>query len=691
MRRGERLALVLVLALALGFRLAVHAEMGALPRDFAPVVDSEAYLVQALRVAAGAPMVDGVTFQAPLYPWLLGHWLSLWGDPGALGIQRATELPPAHLNSALALGRQLNLLLGVLLVLSLYATGRALFGPAAGLWAAAMAAVSSPLVFYEGHLLKVSLSVLFVPWAVLAATRALRLCRPRAWIWVGVLLGLGGLVRGNMYLLAWLAAAAVLIARWKAPLNLRAGLGLRAAAWIVAGALLAMAPVVIRNSLVAGRPVLATAAGGTAFFLCNHAGNDTGLVQHTSLNRQVPLHEAGDWQVQAEQALGRPASPAEVSRYWMDRALDDIREDPGRWLSLLTRKLGLLFSRYEAPDNVLVLLGEEELALLGNSPSRWSTVMPLALAGALLALWARAAGGAGWALALALLGYGGSLLMFNLTSRFRMPIEPLAMLLAGLALARLPRVLAAPFRQRALLVLAVLLGLLAGRASEGPLGPLDARELAGHRAVRILNRALIKRQAGELQASREDLLRAVEIVSAVGQGSPAIFTELGVLDRADAFDARSAGDLQEAEAAAGRAQAWARRALSISAQHGPALRLLGLLHYDQGQHAEAVPLLSAAVELVPMDQDGRQYLCLSLLSAARGVEALAQARTLAKHWPANDSSAGLLALALLAVGDELGARAAVVDYDQRVAERQALGLPRHLPDQPAFARLRTLP
>ena len=695
-----------MLLLALVFRLANHAAMAQQPDSFAPLVDSEAYLLQALRVAAGEPLVDGVTFQAPLYPWLLGWALRASGDPGATGISRAGELRPERLARALAVGRAFNLACGLLLVLLLWRLGVAFGSPAAGLWAAALAALSSPLVFYEGHLLKVSLSVIFLPWAVLAAQRAWRLDRARPWLWVGVALGLGGLVRGNMHLLAWLAIGALAWHGWRRD-SLRAGLA--RGAWLLVGAWLALAPLVVRNSLVAGRPVLATAAGGTAFFLCNHAGNDTGLVEHTALNRQVPRHEEQDWRQRAESATGRALTPVEVSRFWMDRALTDIAEDPWRWGRLEVRKLGLLVSRYEAPDNTLVAFGEQDLPLLALTPSRWEVVLPLAFGGLVLA-WLRrrkrARPGAASALALAAAGYAATLLAFNMTSRFRMPVEPLGMVWAGLLLSSLPvLVRQATTATRLAVVLAVLAGLGAGRLSEGPLGPLDAKERAGHLAVRFLNRSLVARERGDLVSARADLTRAAETSAAAGLISPAILVELAAYARADALSAEGraaaarrdhpvADEARERAAAAEARQLASRRAqeaLRISPGHGDAHRLLGMLAYDVGDHASAVSSFRASLAAVPLDRDARLYLCLSLLAMSNGEQARGEAERLVAAAPEDDAGHGLLALARLQCGDRAGARSALEVYDRLASMRESAGLPRRLPDQPALVALREAP
>lgn len=705
---GPRALLLLgVLAAAVAFRLAVLDGVAAHPRSFAPVVDSEAYLLQALRVADGDRLVDGVTFQAPLYPWLLGQLLRAGGVRGVSGAERASDLPPEVLARALALGRGLNFALGLALVLLLYALGRALFSPACGLWAALLAALSSPLAFHEAHLLKVSLAVLFLPAAVLAATRAFRMGRGRSWILVGLLLGLGGLVRGNMHLLVWGTAVLLPLAGW---LTRRVSWSLRSVAGLLAGFALALAPVVLRNSLVAGRPVLVTAAGGTAFFLCNHAGNATGLVEHTSLNRQVPRHEEHDWRLAAEQALGRPLDPAGVSAYWMERALNDIRNDPARWLLVELRKLFLLASRYEAPDNVLVALGEDEIDVLRWTPSRWGIVLPLALAGLVLAWRTRGGMGDGGvrggraALLVAFLGYGATLLLFVVTSRFRSPIQPLAMIWAGHFLASVPdfwraRTHRAAQSGRWAVAAALLGGHALAQVSEGPLGPLSEVERGRHLAVALANRAAVARAEGDLPDARADLEAALAIAKRHGESAPGLCMERGALERDAAILAEqsaSASAVAEARAAREAAEAWCRRALELDPGHAPTQRLLGMLAYDRGDFALAAASHGRALERVPGDVDARQYRCLARLALATGDPdeaqgALADARWLVAQRPDDDASHGLLALALLALGDEAQARRALDDYDRQAMAREAAGWPRRLPDQPPFQSLRGRP
>ena len=659
-------------------RLVAHAQMSADPDTFAPIIDSEAYLLQALRVAAGEPMVAGVTFQAPLYPWVLGWTLRLAGVPGVTGAESAAELPPDVLARSLAVGRGLNLVLGLAAVLLVWRLALVLFGAGAALWAGLLAALYGPFLFYEGLLLKGALALLFLPWAVLAAAAALRRDRAPRWIWCGLALGLGGLVRGNLYALAWGGALVLLVWGWR---QRRLAHRAACAAALLLGALLAVAPVVARNSLMAGRLVLTTAAGGTAFYLSNHPDNDTGLIQARSWNRQVPRGEEEDWTATAEQRTGRALTPGEVNAYWFAEALAGIRERPATWLLAEARKLGLLVSRYEAPDNTMPSFAEETVPILRWTPSRYATVLPIAVGGMALA-WARrrrepVPGRA--ALALALAGYAATLMLFVVTSRFRLPLAPLVLVYAGFLLASLRELAAAttPARERLVTGAAVAAGFGLSLASEGPLGPLSTQERASHVAVCLENRAGVALERGDVPAARADLERALAVSTAVGWDAPALHVDAAHL-------AHQSGDPASAER-------HLERALELDAGFAAAWRERGLWAYERGDDAAAVEALERSLARQPRDRTVLQYLALALIALGQPERAEPHALLLTEQQPEADDGWGLLALARLRAGRPNEAREALARYDALAAQRRAAGRAPRFPDQPELQTLRPLP
>ncbi len=692
-------ALLAVLALALGLRVWAHADMAAARDTFAPIIDSEAYLLQSLRIAAGRGLADGVSFQAPLYPYLYGALLRAAGLDQAGQAESSADVPAAVLEQALRLGRAFNLALGVLAVLLVFRVARRLHGDRAALAAGLLAAAYGPAVFHEGFVMKESLSLLVLPLAVLAAARALQAQSEGrggggAWLGCGLALGAGGLVRGNLHALA-AAAALVLLIRGGAERRLRHGL--RDALLLATGALLAVAPMMLRNSLVAGRAVLSTAAGGTAFYLCNHPDNDTGIIQHRSLNRQVPRHEELDWTLEAQARAGRPLSPGEVSEFWLDAALDGIAARPGTWLLAETRKLFLLASRYEAPDNSMPSFGEPVVGLLRWTPVRYGSVLPLACGGLALA-WRRrargAAAGGRTALALLLAAYAASLLLFVVTSRFRLPLAPLLIVTAGYLLGELPALLRAPARGDSLAAgAAVACGLLLSLVSESPLGPLSEQERAGHWAVCLKNRAQVAAERGDLDAARSDLAEASARVRATGIDAPTLHAEAARIERLAARALLGAGP-----AAAGRVRELQERAarevqaaLRLDARDGLAWKEQGLLLYDTDRFAEAAAALREARAGLPRDRELLQYLALALVQGGQPDGALEPARALIDLDPVDDDGWGLLALACARAGRQAEARAALAQHDLAVTRRRLAGQRPSLPDLPEFQALRAAP
>ncbi|MDG2149398.1 MAG: FG-GAP-like repeat-containing protein [Planctomycetota bacterium] len=695
----RKLGLLFILVVALAVRLAVHDEFQSAADTYAPVVDSEAYLLQALRVAQGRDISDDIYFQAPLYPWVLGLTCRLLGtgtDLPVRDVERVEELPPEVVSEVRSVGACLNLILGLLVVAMVWRLGERLFSEGAGVVAGLLAALYAPSMFYEGHLLKVTLSLIFIPWAVLAAARAARRGTSRAWVWCGLALGLGSLVRGNLQVLIPVAVAGLLIAGLRAK---RLGPAFAQAALLVLGVAMVLAPVAVRNSVVEGRPVLSTAAAGTAFWLCNNSGNSTGLVEFTPLNRQVPLHEHEDWTALTESSIGRSVTPAEVSSFWMRRAWNDISSDPGRWLFVELRKLGLLFSRYEAPDNTSFQMAEEESLVLSVTPSRYSTVLPLALGGMLLAwLWrhrreegCRARQLGQRALALALIGYVASLLMFNMSSRFRMPVVVPAMVYAGYLLASLRALASRDVRGalRAALAAVVLLGLVLGHVSEGALGPLDDVEKSAHRVTRLMNRAQVALRRGDEAAARLDLQRALEMGRSVGKVAPDVLVLMGALDRNEAFRAEAAGNQEEATLARALSAKAMRLALDAQPAHGGAHRMAGMLDYDEGRWSAAAESFRSAIAQTPLDREARLMLVLSLLNMDSDQEALQEALSesisLIAHRPGHDDGHGLAAMAAWQLGREDAARVHLERYEALVEEGAGSA---RLPPQPLFAAMR---
>lgn len=185
-------------------------------------------------------------------------------------------------------------LLGGLMILLVYLLARRVAGPgspgvAAGLGAAAVAALYPPYIEYADRLVTEPLAALLVVASVLAFLWAAE--RPGSWAWSlpGVLMGLTAMVRPE-YLAIGVAlglVAAVVTGR-----RAGRGAGLAAGALLVGALCATIAPWTVRNYAVFDRLVPISTGGGRALFVGTYLPAEGQNVQvRKALNARYGLHE----------------------------------------------------------------------------------------------------------------------------------------------------------------------------------------------------------------------------------------------------------------------------------------------------------------------------------------------------------------------------------------------------------------
>ena len=259
-------------------------------------LDTSAYVELARRVDAGdLALGPGLYYVAPLYI----YFLALAHSPTA--------------------ARVLQALLGTVAVALIFLTAREWFGRRAAWISAVLAGLTGVFTYYEGLLLQSSLDVFLT-------ALALWLLAKQRWLLAGCAFGIASLNRPNM-LVAAVAIAIVLLAlrRW------------RVAGLLAAGVAVGLAPVTIRNVVVAHQWSLISSHGGINFYIGNGEGA-TGFFHDVPGMPSTIEGLARDAHRVAETAMHRPLSDAEVSAYYSGLAWRWIREHPAAWLRLLLWK-----------------------------------------------------------------------------------------------------------------------------------------------------------------------------------------------------------------------------------------------------------------------------------------------------------------------------------------------------------------
>lgn len=564
---------VLVMGLALAVRVLYDLQLRAADPAFAqPMLDARWHVQWAMGIAQGDFWGTGVFFRAPLYPYALALVFHLFG-PGLL----VPRLVQAVFGAATA---------GLV-----YGLGDRLAGRDVGLLAGLAAALYGPLVYHDGELLLETLYLPLLAGGLLLALDAAK--SGRAWTWsaAGFAMGLATITRPNVLLFAPVLVAWI---AWEK----RRACARPALAWVLAAAL-PVVLVTVRNGVIGGEYVVVASQGGANFYIGNSAEADGKTATTPGAGFQAATFTGYFYRdsvdessrVVAERAAGRPLRAGEVSRFWFARSFAWIGSHPREWTALLLRKAYFLANGYEIPSNRDLYQAREWAGVLRGLVTKdplalpFGLVWPLAMAGIAFATPAAARrrtppvdGPAHRLLLLFLLVYAATVVAFFVTSRHRLPLVPVVLPYASLAV--LSFVEAARRKRLDFVTLVAAATLAAGLA-------LSNGRLHGVRDD-VLNEAEFHLGLGEVHA------RAGRLPEAIGEFQAAVRVDPGM--ERGWFDLGVAlTEAKRYEAALGALQ----RALDLAPGFAPAWSQVGNVHLETGMLEQAAAYYRRALELDP--------------------------------------------------------------------------------------------
>jgi tetratricopeptide (TPR) repeat protein len=420
MSTRERAGLVGVLGAAFLVRVLLVLSLRGQPYFDTPIVDSAAYDEWAVKIARESFWGDRAFYQDPFYPYCLGIFYKIFGRD-FLWIR----LVQAAIGTA-GLGM-------------LFEAVRRFLGYRTAIVALVLGAFYKAFLFYDTALLKEFLGAVAIEGALLAWSMTLAGPAPPEgeprparkpwpggvkWLIFGATLGIGTLVRGNMLLVAFAVAGLLVIRRER-----------KAAGLVLAGALLCILPVTIRNALVARDFVLTTSQFGPNLYTGNNPENTTGRYRPPPfLTAGAPEFEEAGFRAEAERILGRPMKASEIDSFWRGRATSYIFSNFGTFFGVTMKRALMLSNAFEIPDNYNIpFMARFSWVLEVPFFTFGWFVAPMAAAGLYLS-WADRGR---FAMLYVLLGsYLLSILFFFVFGRYRLPIVPILILFAAHAVVK---------------------------------------------------------------------------------------------------------------------------------------------------------------------------------------------------------------------------------------------------------------
>ncbi len=394
--RSPEAALALILLFGAAVRLVFFLQLNATDLVTVPILDSQTYHEWALRLLAGDPGWGETYWMGPLYPHLLALVYLIFG----------TKIVAVS---------ALQLLLSLVTVGQVFVLTRSLLSDAkkpARAWipigAAGIYSLYGAPVFYAGMIL---MTTLVTSLFLLIAHQALITRRTNtagSWFRLGLLVGLTALARGNVLLLLVVLPFFLPFKRpshWKNP------------AFFYLAALLMLAPVTVRNLIVADDFVLLTSNGGINLLIGQEASHK-GIFAPTMDEAQADFDMSMERTLERE--LGRDLKGSKVSRILTQRAWREFRDNLGAMPLHYLRKAYRFWNGYELPQIYSYDFWHRFF------PALRILIVPFCLLSALGLLGIHFLPATGRRIMiLLLLTYFFSLLPFFPTSRYRIPITPL--------------------------------------------------------------------------------------------------------------------------------------------------------------------------------------------------------------------------------------------------------------------------
>jgi uncharacterized SAM-binding protein YcdF (DUF218 family) len=383
-----------------------------------PLLDQHYYDLCARQLAGGTgDLIDG--FRPLLYPLFLSVFYSIDLDGGIL----------------LSLVAQLVISIIMTLLVALLAM-RLFNSEGAGIISGVLFALSGPPIYFEGQLLIVTLFsfLLLILWLVIFQALGNKPTKQSALLWVlsGIVLGLAAQARPNALPLILFFPVLAGFRFLKTKQLTKSCLPLLA----IPGLLIIQILFGSINATYNGTFSLMTQAGGINFYLGNSQKAD-GMIprqdRHVSYEGEYhdPIQVMAEQGYREETGVTGPVSPKEVSNHWKQKTIDEIKSDPTRWIRLMAKKSWLMFWNHEVPNNrSFEFAATQDTPLLRWLPVRWWLLLALFPFGIATLVKCRKSEQILWISSFFIL-FSGTVTLFFVNSRFRIPLWPGMAIIAG--------------------------------------------------------------------------------------------------------------------------------------------------------------------------------------------------------------------------------------------------------------------
>ena len=395
----EKLFLLGVFLLAFILRLIYLLQVKSNPHFFSPTMDPLYHDIWAQNIAGGNWIGSKVFFRAPFYAYFLAIVYKIFGH---------NYIIP----------RVIQHLIGSFSCILVYFVAKRLFNRTVAIVASLLAATYGMFIYFEDELVLDSFLVFFDLLLILFLLKTKDSPKLSRWFACGIILGFSAITRPNILFFipfVWLWIFLVFTKQRKLKEILTFCI------MFLIGSALVIFPVALRNYLVAKDFVLIASQGGINFLIGNNRNAD---------GMSAVLYKE-DWQYRdfehmAEKETGRSLKPSEVSNFYYKKGIKFFLDEPEKAFKLWVKKLYIFWNKFEVSNNQDTYFFRKYSSLIRILLIGFWFIGPLGLVGMILSwLGGKERANLRKSILLPILfvfSYMLTVVMFFVTSRFRLPV-----------------------------------------------------------------------------------------------------------------------------------------------------------------------------------------------------------------------------------------------------------------------------
>ena len=385
-------------------------------------LDAAIYDRWARAIITGGETVASNLMQAPLYPWFMAALYKIF-SPGA-DVVRIFQALMGSVSCAF----------------TIVITYKLFRSRAGAITAGTIHALYLPLIFYEGVLLPVTLIIFLNLLSITILVSRDGLPGTGRMILSGLFLGVSIATKPvSALLIPFLALHLYFSGRADGKLSAGAAwkTSLRGSLLLLAGIIVAIAPVTIRNARMTGEFTPISSGLGINFY---HGANPeaNGYYAVPTYKRiylgATPEDQARSIAMIASNEEGRKLKASEVSRFWLRKGIEYNLEHPDRFRRLLATKALFFWNKHERANVENFNFHRDLPGVLGLPLFTFGIVAPLGLMGIFLT---RSRCKSLWILYGGVITYFAACVIFYVLARYRLPVVTFLIPFAGIGLVEL--------------------------------------------------------------------------------------------------------------------------------------------------------------------------------------------------------------------------------------------------------------